>query len=113
MGKWFLKSDSYSIPNNVHVKGTRELNTAQAITLRNCDPDCYYLWHAQYECVDPPMDEMVKAAKKAAKKAKKAAKKARKRAEAAAAAKKAAETLPDPGKRPAGKKDATPKQFAS
>merc|ERR1740117_2441906 len=56
---------------------------------------------------------MVKAAKKAAKKAKKAAKKARKRAAAAAAAKKAAEALPDPGKRPAGKKDATPKQFAS
>jgi len=118
--KWFLKSDSYTIPNNVYVKGTRDLNFAGSITLPNCDPDCYYLWHAQYECVDPPMDEMVKEAKKAAKKAKKAAKKARKRAaaaaaakKAAAAAKKAAETLPNPGKRPAGKKDATPKQFAS
>jgi len=68
--KWFLKSDSYSIPNNVHVKGTRELNTAQAITLRNCDPDCYYLWHAQYECVDPPMDEMVKKSKESSKESK-------------------------------------------
>merc|ERR1711957_777348 len=64
--KWFLKSDSYSIPDNVYTmeNGKRELNYKGAITLPNCDPKCFYLWHAQYECVDPPMDEMVKAAKK-------------------------------------------------
>jgi len=55
--EWFKNSTAWST-NAIYKAGTRELNFPQSITLKNCVPECHYLWHAQYECVDPPMDQI-------------------------------------------------------
>jgi len=45
----FFKSEAFK-SKRIFVKG--KVNTKQAITLKKCKPKCYYLWHAQYKCVE-------------------------------------------------------------
>jgi len=45
----FFKSEAFT-SKRIYANG--KLNTMQAITLKKCNPQCFYLWHAQYKCVE-------------------------------------------------------------